>query len=61
MSLGNKDTGGVCGEGRGVYPCLFYNGAGNAVNTGDVDPHERHMDRPEASPDNFIRWHDLGG
>ena len=43
--------------GRGVLPSLFYDEAGNEVDTDQgqgliiPDPHERFMDRPAAVPE----------
>ena len=51
------------GKGQGIFPRLFYDEAGNEVDTEAQveapDPHERFMDCPDAAPDNFNRGVDL--
>ena len=50
-----------------MYPSLFYNETGNEVNAGQEanvkwpDRRERHMDRPDAAPDLFVRGVNLDG
>ena len=52
-----EDKEDASGGDGGVYPCRFYDKA----RAGILDPRERHMDRPNAAPDNFARAHDLDG
>ena len=60
-------TGGAGGIGGSAFPRCFYDKAGDEVDVGreaDVnrpDPRKRHMDRPSAAPDLFIRGVDLDG
>ena len=45
--------------GQKVFPCLFYNEAGNEVDADQdqgvitPDPHKRFIDRPYAAPEEF--------
>ena len=56
----NEDKNGGRG---GVYYCRFYDKAGYKVGTGadvnDIDPHEHHMDHPNAFPVDFAGAHNL--
>ena len=55
------------GGGWGGHPCLFYDKAGNEVEADQrqevmpLDPHERFMDCPDASPETFARGVDQDG
>ena len=64
MDLEEDDEG---AGGRGVFPCRFYDEAGNETdgNQGQgvmhLDPRERFIDRPDAAPEAFTRGIDLDG
>ena len=62
MDLEEDDDGADSGGRGGVFPCLFYDEAGNEVGGHGViipDPRERFMGCPDKAPTNFNRGVDL--
>ena len=61
MDLEEENDGADGGERGGVFPCLFYNEAGNEVDADqgqgliNLDSRKRFMNYPTAAPDDFNR------